>query len=104
MISWYIDSSQTDDKYIDMVKKTVEPCMNYFCDRLCQIENFDPDDLNRLFREILEELPILNFRVDAITNEIYFQYSSSLNANTKIRFNDATKGIRRELILNKILG
>ena len=100
MISWYIDSSQTDDKYIDMVKKTVEPCMNYFCDRLCQIENFDPDDLNRLFREILEELPILNFRVDPNTNDFYFQY----NRYTQIRFNDAKKGIRRELILNKILG
>jgi len=100
MISWYIDSTRTDDKYINKVKQTVEPCMDYFCDRLCQIENFDLNDINRLFREILEELPILNFRIDPNTNDFYFQY----NSNTQIRFHDAKKGIRRELILNKILG
>ena len=104
MISWYIDSTRTDDKYLAKVKQTVEPCMDYFCDRLYEIEDFDLNDINKLFKEIIEELPILNFVLNPITNEIYFQYSSSLNANTKIRFHDATKGIRRELILNKILG
>lgn len=99
MISWYISSKRTDDRYIDKVKLTVEPCMNYFCDRLSEVDDYDINDLNSLFREILEELPILNFQIDTNTNEFYFRY----NKETDIKFNDPYKGIKRELILNKIL-
>ena len=101
MISWYISSSKTDNKYINKVKETVEPYMNYFCDKLYEVDEFDTTQINNLFINILEELPILTFKVDYNNkDEFFFQY----NSYTTIRFNDATKGIKRELILNKILG
>lgn len=99
MISWYISSIRTDDKYINKVKQTIEPCMDYFCDRLSEIDDYDINDLNSLFKGILEELPVLSFRIDYDKNEFYFKY----NKETDIKFNDPYKGIKRELILNKIL-
>ena len=101
MISWYIDSTRSDNKYINKVKETVEPYMDYFCDKLYEVDEFDINQINNLFIEILEELPILTFKVDYYNkDEFFFRY----NSYTTIRFNDTVKGIKRELILNKILG
>jgi len=75
--------------------------MDYFCDKLYEVAEFDINQINNLFINILEELPILTFKVDYYNKDkFYFQY----NSYTTIRFNDAMKGIKRELILNKILG
>ncbi len=105
MLSWYIDSSRNDKNYLDIVKRTVEPCMDYLCDRLSEIEDYDLNDLNRFFKEIVDELPILTFYInkdiyDNIEDGFHFRY----NNFTTIKFNDGVKGVRREIILNKILG
>jgi hypothetical protein len=99
MISWYIDSSNTDEVYLKRVKNTVEPCMDFFCDRLSQIEDYDLNDIKNMFKDIIEELPILTFVYDKQTDIFYFRY----NKNTLIKFDDPLKSIKREIILNKIL-
>ena len=99
MISWYIDSSVTDEKYLKRVKETVEPCMDYFCDRLSNIENYDLNDIKCVFREIIEELPILEFVYVKQNDDFFFRY----NSKTLIRFNEPLKSIKREILLNEIL-
>jgi len=99
MISWYIDSSVTDEAYLRRVKNTVEPCMDYFCDRLSQIEDYDLNDIKNIFREIIEELPILEFIYNKNNDDFFLRY----NSKTLIRFDDPLKSIKREIILNKIL-
>lgn len=99
MISWYIDSSVTDETYLRRVKNTVEHCMDYFCDRLSQIEDYDLNDIKNIFREIIEELPILEFIYNKNNDDFFLRY----NSKTLIRFNDPLKSIKREIILNKIL-
>ena len=94
MIDWYIDSLRTDEKYLKKVKETVTPCMNYFCEKLSEIEVYDID----LFRKIIEELPILNLQMN--NDEFYFSY----NSYTNIKFKDSMKSIKREIILNNIFG
>lgn len=98
MISWYITSSRTDDIYLKRVKDIVEPYMDYFCDRLSQIEDYDLYDISKIFKEIIEELPILNFEYDKVNGSFFIRY----NSYTLIRFNDSLKSIKREIILNKI--
>lgn len=99
MISWYIDSSVTDESYLKRVKDTVEPCMDYFCDRLSSIETYDLSDIKNIFRDIIEELPILVFVHIPHNDDFFFRY----NSKTLIRFNDPLKSIKRKIILNEIL-
>lgn len=99
MISWYIDSLNTDESYLKRVKDTVDPFMYYFCDRLSQIEDYDLNDIKNIFKEIIEELPILEFIYIEHNDDFFLRY----NSKTLIRFNDPLKSIKREIILNKIL-
>lgn len=73
--------------------------MDYFCDRLSQIEDYDLNDIKNIFREIIEELPILEFIYNKNNDDFFLRY----NSKTLIRFDDPLKSIKREIILNKIL-
>ena len=102
MISWYIDTNpvyggRPSEIYLNRVKETVEPCMNYLCDRLSEVEDYDINDLEILYREIVEELPILSFINDG--DEFYFRY----NSYTIIRFRDPLKSIKRDILINRLL-
>src|ERR1035437_7100981 len=97
MVSWYIESSRTYEKYLKQVNVVVAPCMDFFCNRLCEIELYDMNDIKRIFKEIIEELPILN--LTKVGDEFIIIY----NSYTSIRFNNGITGIRREIVLNNIL-
>lgn len=102
MLNWYIDSSRREKNYLDVVNRTVEPFMNYFCDRVSEIEDYDLDDLNSIFKDIVDELPILTFE----SNRYYIEEGSFIiryNACTIIKLNDPLRSIKREILLNKIL-
>jgi hypothetical protein len=99
MISWYIDSLVTDETYLKRVESIVKPCMEYFCDRLSNIENYELNDIKNLFKDIINELPILVFCYDEKKDDFFFRY----NSKTLIRFNESLKSISREIILNEIL-
>ena len=53
MLSWYIDSSRTESKYIEVVNRNVQPCMDYFCLRLSEMEYYNDIDILKVYDQHL---------------------------------------------------
>ena len=102
MIDLYVEISEgaTDgfkgDKYLSSVINTASPCMNYFCQRLTEKENFTLEDIEKIFSEIIEELPIM--RANIYGDEFVIKY----NRWVDIKLTDTTKQIYRNIKLEKI--
>lgn len=102
MIDWYVEISESapegfkDDKYLSNVINTASPCMNYFCQRLTQKEDFTLEDIEKIFSEIIEELPIM--RANIYGDEFVIKY----NRWVDIKLTDTTKQIYRDIKLEKI--
>ena len=103
MLSWYIDSVRTESKYIEVVNRNVQPCMDYFCMRLLEMEVYDNDEILKVFKEIIEELPFLTLQTKKNCYTHPDDFWIKYNSYTQIRFDDGLKSIRRELVLSKIL-
>lgn len=103
MIDWYIEISDDApngfkvDNYLAEVIKTAAPCMNYFCKRLMEIEEFTLEDMEVIFSEIIEELPIMSTNIYG--SEFVIKYNRWVN----IKLTDTTKQIYRNIKLEKIL-
>lgn len=102
MIDWYIEISKDApvafkaDKYLSTVINTSSPCMNYFCKRLTETENFTLEDMKKIFSIIIEELPIM--RANIYGDEFVIKY----NRWVDIKLTDTTKQIYRNIKLEKI--
>ena len=102
MIDWYVEISEgapeglKNDKYLSSVINTASPCMNYFCQRLTEKENFTLEDIEKIFSEIIEELPIM--RANIYGDEFVIKY----NRWVDIKLTDTTKQIYRNIKLEKI--
>lgn len=103
MIDWYIEISDyspngfKSDDFLKSVIETATPFMNYFCDRLSEIEDWKIEDAERVFGEIIEEMPIMNYRIKG--EEFIIKY----NRFVDIKLTDTTRQIYREIKLGKIL-
>jgi len=102
VIDWYIeisddapDSFKTDD-YLAKVIETGSPCMTYFCKRLSEMNDFTLEDMQKIFSEIIEELPIM--RSNIYGDEFIIKY----NRYVTIKLTDTTKQIYRSIKLEKI--
>lgn len=103
MISWYVeitdwapDSFRTDDSLAKIID-TATPCMDHFCKRLSQIEDWKLEDANKILSEIVDEMPIMT--ADIYNGEFRIRYNKWIY----IKLTDTTKQIYRESKLNKIL-
>jgi hypothetical protein len=107
-MNWYIDSVRTDEKYLNVVKSNVGEIMDWFCleiDKIDDIE-FNESKLINICGEIFKKLAIMNFRINDDYKFNLFEgdkFWIQYNSNTKIRFKDPLKAIRREIILKNIL-
>ena len=96
MIDWYIEISEhapevfKSDKYLSKVIDTATPCMDYFCNRLSELEDWKLEDAQTIFKHIIEDLPIMTAHTHA--NEFIIKY----NGWTTIKLTDTTKQIYRE--------
>ena len=81
---------------LSSVINTASPCMNYFCQRLTEKENFTLEDIEKIFSEIIEELPIM--RANIYGDEFVIKY----NRWVDIKLTDTTKQIYRNIKLEKI--
>lgn len=103
MIDWYIEISDSSpngfksDDFLKGVIETATPFMNYFCDRLSEIEDWKIEDAERVFGEIIEEMPIMNYRIKE--EEFIIKY----NRFVDIKLTHTTRQIYREIKLGKIL-
>jgi len=106
MISWYIKSSGLkSEQYLKTVERTVEPLMEYFIGRISEIEDYDIDKIEELYKEIFSEIPVMRLRTKkdlsplaSVPGEIWLQY----NKDTNIIFVDPKKSIRREILINNL--
>ncbi len=102
MIDWYVEISESapegfkGDNYLSNVIETAAPCMNYFCKRLMEIKEFTLEDMEKIFSEIIEELPIM--RANIYGDEFVIKY----NRWVDIKLTDTTKQIYRDIKLEKI--
>ena len=103
MIDWYVEISDLapegfkGDKYLGDVIDTASPCMNYFCDRLTEIKDWKLEDANNIFKEIIEELPIMTARV--YNNDFIINY----NKWVTIKLTETATQIYRESKIRQIL-
>jgi len=106
MVSWYIKCKGfKSQQYLKKVEETVEPFMEYFIGRISDIEEYDIDKIEELYKEIFDELPVMRLRTNKdyspLANspgEIWLEY----NSDTDIIFIDPKKSIRREILLNNL--
>ena len=103
MIDWYVEISEyspqnfKSDDFLKGVIETATPFMNYFCDRLSEIDEWKIEDAEKVFGEIIEEMPIMSYRVHK--EEFIINY----NKFVSIKLTDTTRQIYREIKLGKIL-
>lgn len=107
MVGWYIKSRGfKSQQYLKKVEETVEPFMEYFITRISEIEEYDIDKIEELYKSIFDEIPVMRLRTNKDYSiqsmeerEIWLEY----NKDTDIIFIDPKKSIRREIILNNLL-
>jgi hypothetical protein len=69
MIDWYVEvtesapSSFNNNDYLISVIDIVSPFMEYFCKRLYETENWKLEDVNKIFKEIIDEMPIMEAHI-----------------------------------------
>lgn len=103
MINWYVQISETaphgfnSDSYIGTVIDNATPFMDYFCKRLSEIENWMIQDAETIFKDIIDEMPIMSSMIS--NTEFIIRY----NRWVSIRLTDTTKQIYRDIKLEKIL-
>lgn len=103
MIDWYVEISDSSpesfksDLFLSKVIDTATPCMDYFCNRLTEMKDWKLEDANNIFKEIIEELPILKSRV--YNNEFIIDY----NRYVVIRLTETPTQIYRESKIRQLL-
>jgi hypothetical protein len=103
MINWYVQISESapqgfnSDNYLGDVIDTATPFMDYFCRRLSEIENWMMEDAETIFKDIIDEMPIMSSMIS--NTEFIIKY----NRWVSIRLTDTTKQIYRDIKLEKIL-
>lgn len=103
MIDWYVQVSEFapdgyhSDKYLKTVIDTATPFMNHLCKRLGEISDYKLEDVNKIFKELVDELPIMSPQV--FNDDFQIRY----NKWVYIKLTDTVKQIYRESKLNKIL-
>ena len=103
MTNWYVQISDlaphgfNSDSYLGNVIDTATPFMEYFCKRLSEVDNWSIDDVQNVFKDIIDEMPIMSSII--IDNEFIIKY----NRWTSIKLTDTTKQIYRDIKLEKIL-
>ena len=103
MTDWYVemtesapDSFRTDDS-LSKIIDTATPCMDYFCKRLTELKDWKLEDANRIFKEIIEEMPIMEAHI--WNNEFSIRY----NKWVYIKLTETPKQIYRDSKIKQLL-
>ena len=79
MSDWYVEMSESapdnlrSDESLSKIIDTASPCMDYFCKRLTELKDWKLEDANNIFKEIIEELPIMTAHI--YNNEFIINYN-----------------------------
>lgn len=101
-MNWYIEErniSKISKNTRDKVKESAGLFMEVFNDKLCELEDFNLDNINKMLHNLVEEFPVMTPKNDWKTGEFYIRYNSYFN----IKLKDPLKSIYRDLKLNQLL-
>lgn len=103
-MNWIISDNKSygislNQKQIDKIYSVTKPCMEYISNRLFEIENWTMDDAKRILSEIVDEMPIMSYRISPSEGQVIIHY----NRYADIILTDPFIQIYREQKLNKIL-
>ena len=103
MTDWYVEISEwapdnfrTDD-FLSQVIDTASPYMDYFCKRLTELKDWKLEQANDIFKEIIEELPIMSPQI--------YQGEFRINYNrwVTIKLTETPKQIYRDSKIKQLL-
>lgn len=103
MTDWYVEISEyapesfRGDKYLSSVIDTASPFMDYFCKRLTELKDWKLEDANNIFKEIIEEMPIMS---GVIWNG---EFSIRYNNWVAIKLTETPKQIYRDSKIKQLL-
>ena len=106
-LNWHLDVAEYVDtpKYRENVNTIVGPIMDWLCERIEENDLTTFEKVEDLFKEIMDELPIMRLMRRSDYNEHYVgtDFFIRYNKNTDIIFEDSANCIRRELIIDNLL-
>lgn len=103
MIDWYVKISEhapddfRTDKFLSSIIDTASPFMEHFCKRLTELKDWKLEEANEIFKEIVEEMPIMS------ANIWNGEFSIRYNKWVYIKLTDTTTQIYRESKINQLL-
>ena len=109
MIDWYVEISESapssfrSDGFMQSVIETSTPLMDYFCKRLSIMENWRIEDAENIFGDIIDEMPIMNYRISREIKSGEKEFIIVYNRYVSIKLTDTTKQIYREIKIGKLL-
>ena len=106
-LRWHLEFSPHVDtpKYRKTVEDLVGPIMDWLCERVIENDLTTFEKVEDLFKQIMDELPIMRLLRRSDYNEHYVgpDFFIKYNKNTDIIFEDNAACIRRELIIDNLL-
>jgi hypothetical protein len=106
-LRWHLEVSTHVDtpKYRKTVEDLVGPIMDWLCERMAENDLTTFEKVEDLFKQIMDELPIMRLLRRSDYNEHYVgpDFFIKYNKNTDIIFEDNAACIRRELIIDNLL-
>lgn len=103
MVDWYVEISEfapdnfRKDDYLSKIIETASPFMEHFCKRLTELKDWKLEDANKLFQEIVEEMPIM--QADIWNNQFSIRY----NKYVYIKLTETPTQIYRDSKINQLL-
>jgi hypothetical protein len=103
MIDWYIEISDWApdsfkcDECLAKVIDTATPFMDYFCKRLSELTDWKLEDANKLFSEIVDEMPIMTTKIQG--DEFIINYNKWIF----IKLTETPKQIYRDSKIKQLL-
>lgn len=106
-LEWHLDVAEYVDtpKYRENVNTIVVPIMDWLCERIEENYLTSFEDIECLFKQIVDELPIMRLKRRSDYNEHYVgsDFFIQYNKNTEIVFEDSASCIRREILIDNLL-
>jgi hypothetical protein len=106
-LEWHLDVTEYVDtpKYRENVNTIVVPIMDWLCERIEENDLTSFEDIECLFKQIVDELPIMRLKRRSDYNEHYVgpDFFIQYNKNTEIVFEDSASCIRREILIDNLL-
>lgn len=107
-MKWTIEVRNTSldtPKYRQTVESYMGPIMDWLCERIAENELTEFEDVEGLFKQVIDELPVMRLMRRSDFNQhyegpdFYIQY----NKHTNIIFEDSASCMRREIIIDNLL-